>query len=242
MLGIIIEIILSFLLLKYIARQNLDAIGLRPSKSHLFQLVTGICWAAGFFCLFKFLVAWLVGNPYRVNPNYNFADFRTSVLYLLRAVGYEELIFRGALLYILIVKVGKEKAILVSAVAFGIYHWFAWQAFGNPMQMLIIFLTTGSAGYIFALAFVRTGSMYLAAGLHFGSNLANMVFFSKDKAIGLQWLLKSFPMDPVVPMPVISILMLFMHFAGFQLLTYWWLQQSTLFRNRSLQLPLRKPV
>jgi membrane protease YdiL (CAAX protease family) len=168
----------------------------------------------------EFCVAALVHNPYRVNAAFHFNDFIKTFGYILRAVAYEELVFRGALLYILMHKLDGHKAVIVSAVCFGIYHWFSWQAWGNPVQMGIIFFKTATAGYLLALAFLRTRSMYLGFALHFGIDLASMLIFSKDKGIGLQLLVKSFEKDPVVPAPVISVPILIIYAIGFQVLTY----------------------
>ena len=225
MTGIVIQLLLTFFILKYVLHQDLEALGLKPTKRRLTQLILGFSWPILYYFLFEFSVAGLVHNPYHINAHYTFTNFIRSVQYLLRSVVYEELIFRGVLFYILINKIGAQKAILTSAAAFGVYHWFAWQAFGNPAQMLIIFLTTGSAGYLFAMAFVKTRSMYLAAGLHFGCNCATIIMFSKDKTIGLQWLVKSFSRDPVVPGVIISLIVLLIHFVGFQIVTYLWLRR-----------------
>jgi len=105
------------------------------------QLLLGFSWPILYYFLFEFSVSGLVHNPFHINPHYTFTNFIRSVQYLLRSVVYEELIFRGVLFYILINKIGAQQAILISAAAFGVYHWFAWQAFGNPAQMLVIFLS-----------------------------------------------------------------------------------------------------
>jgi uncharacterized protein len=109
---------------------------------------------------------------------------------------------------------------LLSAAAFGIYHWFSYNILGNPVQMTIIFLTTGVAGYIFAMAFQRTHSMYLPFGLHFGMDFAMMALFSSPNPKGVQLLLKSFPKDPVSPGSWISALVILLYFLGFPVLTY----------------------
>jgi len=225
MVGIVIQLLLTFFILKYVAQQDIEALGLKPTKQRVVQLLIGCCWPIIYYCLFEFSVAGLVQNPYHLNPQYSLGNFKTIVCYLLRSVVYEELIFRAALLYILVKKIGASKAILISAVAFGVYHWFAWQAFGNPGRMLTVFLTTGSAGYLFAMAFVRSRSMYLPIGLHFGCNFATIIIFSKDKTVGLQWLVKSFPNDPVVPGVVVSLIVILIHFVGFQIMTYLWLRR-----------------
>jgi membrane protease YdiL (CAAX protease family) len=101
---------------------------------------------------------------------------------------YEELIFRGALLYILIKKLGVKAACILSAIGFGIYHWFTSGAMGNPWQMIFIFLMTGIWGVMFAVAFAKTRSLYLPVGLHFGWNFVNIVIFSQGP-LGKQFLI-----------------------------------------------------
>jgi membrane protease YdiL (CAAX protease family) len=90
----------------------------------------------------------------------------------------EELIFRGALLYILIKKLGTSKGVLLSSIAFGIYHWFSFGIFGNIIPMFFVFIGTGMMGYAFALAFSRTESIALPIGLHLGWNVTFNTIFS----------------------------------------------------------------
>ncbi len=225
MIGIFIELILSWILLWFLERKDLRALGLLPDPQRLSQLALGIVYPIIYVSIFEFDVAALVYNPYRINPGYHLKDCWHAISYLFRTVGFEDLIFRGALLYILIRRLGNQKAILLSGIAFGIYHWFSWNAFGNPMQMLIVLWMTGSAGYVFALAFARTRSMYLGAGLHFGYDFASMVIFSQAKNIGVQWLTKMYASDPVSPGMLVSVLVLIIHFIGFPVLTWWLIEK-----------------
>jgi len=215
MLGIIIELLLSWLLLKLIVKQNLSALGLRPTGRRIAAFVAGLLWPLLYFCVFEYVVSLLVKNPYRINPDYHLNKFWMENIYLFKSVAFEGLIFRAALLYILIKKIGPQSAVLTSAVAFGIYHWFSWNAFGNPVQMLIVFVTTGMAGYVFALAYEKTQSLYLPFALHFGCDFAEMILFSHDKGMGKQFLIKTFENDPVSPGAVVSIIVLVIHFIGF---------------------------
>jgi uncharacterized protein len=225
MLGILVELAISWLLLKLILKQNLEALGFMPNGRRLTELLAGLLWPVLYIALFQYSVSLLVHNPYHLNPNYNLKAFWNANAYVFRSVGYEDLIFRGALLYILIKKIGPQKAIWISAVAFGIYHWFSWGLFGNPVQMAIVFLMTGAGGYVFALAFEKTRSMYLPFALHFGIDMVNMVIFSNDKGMGKQLLLRTFEKDPVSPGSFISIIVLTINFIGFPLLTWLLLQK-----------------
>lgn len=89
------------------------------------------------------------------------------------------MIFRGAVLYILIWKIGANKAILISAIAFGIYHWFSYGVLGNIAAMIFVFIGTGLMGYAWALAFAKTKSIMLPFGLHLGRNFVYNTIFSK---------------------------------------------------------------
>ncbi|MFD1079714.1 CPBP family intramembrane glutamic endopeptidase, partial [Longispora fulva] len=87
--------------------------------------------------------------------------------------------FRGALLYMAIHILGKRNAMWLSAIVFGIFHWFSYNIFGDIVQMIYVFLLTGVSGYVFAYAYTETGSLYLPIGLHFGWNLLSIVIFSQ---------------------------------------------------------------
>jgi membrane protease YdiL (CAAX protease family) len=148
MIGILVELLISWLLLKYIQKQNLWALGLKPNWQRISELFAGLLWPVIYVGLFQYIVSLLVHNPYKLNPNYNLKAFWNINAYLFRSVAYEDLIFRGALLYILIKRLGPQKAVLISAIAFGIYHWFSFGVIGNPIQMAIVFLLTGAGGYV----------------------------------------------------------------------------------------------
>ena len=52
-------------------------------------------------------------------------------------------------------------------------------AFGNPVVMAFLFFATGIMGYVFALAYAKTKSLYLPIALHFGWNFVNNMVFSE---------------------------------------------------------------
>lgn len=125
-----------------------------------------------------------------VNPGFDLTTFLNSTYWMLKSVLTEELLFRGALLYIAIKKLGIRNACLLSSVAFGIYHWFSYGVWGNVVQMIYIFILTGVGGLLFACSFALTKSIYLPVGLHLGWNLVSVVVFSQGQ-LGNQWLITS---------------------------------------------------
>ncbi len=72
-----------------------------------------------------------------------------------------------------------NKGILISAIAFGIYHWFSYGVLGNVMAMILVFIGTGLMGYAWAWAFAKTKSIMLPFGLHLGWNFIYNTIFSK---------------------------------------------------------------
>jgi hypothetical protein len=130
----------------------------------------------------------------------------TSSLWTGKSVLFEELIFRGALLYILIQKIGIKTACLISSIAFGIYHWFSYEVLGNPIQMIYLLFSTGLLGFMFALSFAKTKSLYLPIGLHLGWNLFNIVVFSQGP-LGRQLLINDNNGQRLSGLPSIALLL-----------------------------------
>ena len=190
MLGLIVELIISWLLLWLCCKQGLLALGIVPTKSRLFNLIFGFLIAA--ICCTVYYLSFTVFANYKwtLNNEIKGQTILASSGWTLNSVLYEELIFRGALLYILIKKFGSKTACITSATCFGIYHWFTSGALGNPLQMTVVFVMTGIWGAMFAIAFARTKSLYLPVALHFGWNFMNTVIFSKGP-LGNQLLIGS---------------------------------------------------
>ena len=116
---------------------------------------------------------------YSLNADYGIWEGLNGTWWTFKAALLEELIFRGAILYILIKKIGIVKACIISAIVFGIYHWFSYNMIGGRIiPMIYIFLVTGAGGLMFAYAFAKTKSLYAPLGLHFGWILISIVIFS----------------------------------------------------------------
>ena len=177
--GLLVELALNWLLLLLFTKKDLAALGFVPEKRRMIHFTAGFALAAFIYSFNIFLQTIFSDSEWLRNETYTLSKFFSASWWTMQSVLYEELIFRGALLYIAITKLGVKKACLLSAVCFGVYHWFSMNAFGNWLFMLGIFLITGCMGYIFALAYAKTSSLYLPIALHFGWNLMNTVIFSQ---------------------------------------------------------------
>lgn len=179
MYGLIVEIIVSWLLLWIFFQESLLVLGIAPTLGRLSNLFFGILIAAVCCTLYYLSFVFFTTNKWTLNPAFTGQKLLASSWWTIQSVLFEELIFRGALLYLLIKKLGVRTACIISAICFGVYHWFTFGALGNPMQMVFIFILTGIWGAMFAMAFAKTKSLYLPIGLHLGWNFISTVVFSQ---------------------------------------------------------------
>lgn len=221
MIGIIVELVISWLLLWFVSRKHLSALGLKPTKSRITNFSVGLLLAAFTCALCHVMTTGFANNTWTLNKQLTVQTIAVSSWWTLKSVLFEELIFRGALLFIAIEKLGIKKACILSAVCFGIYHWFSYNAFGNPVQMVIIFLMTGIFGLVLAFAFAKTTSLYSPVGLHFGWNLFNVVVFSNGP-LGHQIFVKT---NANQLQGIVSLFVFLFQAFALPLLTYWYFRK-----------------
>lgn len=179
MVGILVILLLSWILLRFLEKTNLLVLGFLPASKRITQFLTGIIFSA--VVLFPVQIVELVtsNSHWILNPEFTFSQLLHSIWWDTKSVLTEELIFRGAVLYILIKRISSKTAILLSAIAFGFYHLFSYNLWGNWVPMILIFLGTGLTGYVWAWAFNKTKSIFLPFGLHLGWNLVQNSILSK---------------------------------------------------------------
>ena len=198
MLGIIVQLTLSWLIVWLFEKGSLSFLGFYPTKRRLFDftlffLITAICCSTGFF-----LRMYFGKEQWELNHSITFRVGLEAVWWNIKSVLFEELIFRGVIFYILIRKIGSLKAIMISAIAFGIYHWFSHEVIGNPTQMAITFATTGIMGLLYAYGYAKTFSLYVPCAIHLGWNITQGFIFSQG-SIGNGIFVQ------VLPQPVVSV-------------------------------------
>jgi membrane protease YdiL (CAAX protease family) len=196
MIGIIFQLVISWILIWFFEKGNLGVLGFFPTKKRLmdfilFFFITAACCSSDFIMRMSF-----AGQQWKLNPNLSIALISEGVWWNIKSVMFEELIFRGVLFYILIKKLGAMKAIIISSIAFGIYHWFSQNAWGNAGQMAVLFLITGIMGLLYAYGYAKTFSLYIPIAIHLGWNLTRSVIFS-ETVIGDQLLVQVKPVPEV---------------------------------------------
>jgi membrane protease YdiL (CAAX protease family) len=168
---------ISWLLLR-IEGKTLGALGFNAPATRLKQLTAGFVVAGATIAIQQLALSAVSGIPWQVNPSASGTTVLRTLRVNVNSVLYEELLFRGYLLYQAIRWLGVRRGVLLGAAAFGVYHWFSFGAFGNPAMMVFIFLFTGAFGLMFAYAFARTKSVAAPIGLHLGWNLVSYLVFS----------------------------------------------------------------
>tara|TARA_R110002049_G_scaffold260412_1_gene436242 strand:+ start:1585 stop:2289 length:705 start_codon:yes stop_codon:yes gene_type:complete len=189
-IGTLVALFLSWLLLRLTVREPLTVLGIVPTRQRMMELVAGMLFMALIGVINFTWQAHFKEISYQINRDYGLFQLLGGSGWVLSAVLYEELLFRGVLLYLLIRYIGIVKACLLSSIAFGVYHWFSYEVFGSRLILMIyIFLVTGAGGWMFAFAYAKTRSLYAPIGLHLGWNLVAAVVFSSGP-IGQQLLIQ----------------------------------------------------
>lgn len=178
MLGILCILAVSWVLLYAVDRKNLSVLGFTPFPKRLKQVALGFLVSSALCLLAAWLVDSLKGAEWHFNPAVTVSQVCRSLWWDLKSVLTEELLFRGAFLYLAVKLLGTRWAIFLSAVAFGVYHWFSYGLWGDYLPMVVVFAGTGLMGYAWALGYVKTGSILLPVGLHLGWNVAQNTVLS----------------------------------------------------------------
>ncbi len=177
MLGLLVIIVISWMLLHFIEKKDIAVLGIVPNTSRIIQFVIGFLAMAAIVSTTIYAETIFQQIKWKSNV-INYSLLWNAFVYHLRSALTEDLVFRGAILYILIQKIGAKKAILISALCFGVYHVFSYGIMGERIFLIIyVIVVTGFTGYVWAYAFYKTKSIMLGLGFHLGYNLIMSCFF-----------------------------------------------------------------
>lgn len=169
---------LSWLTIYLSEKRNVFTQWLEPWTKRSKESLLGLSFSIILCFITQICLSVLSGAAWKVSDDISIKKISFSLLYDLNSVLGEELLFRGVILYLLIRCLSPTRGMLISAAAFGIYHWFSFSVFGNLPAMLIVFLVTGLMGYVFASAYEKTKSIALPIGIHLGWNWINNTVYS----------------------------------------------------------------
>ena len=172
-----VPLILLSVLLGLIGRHRVLRAGENPLRWLALGLVIG---AGGLATCVAY--AWLNGGLRRV-PIEAAAEnhLLLSVAIVLLGVAAEELLFRGWLLGALQDMLGSSWAVLLSAIAFSGFHWWAGGATADVVSLANLML----GGLWFGLLAVRSGGILAPMAAHFAWNASESIGFGLDPNPGV---------------------------------------------------------
>ena len=180
MLGLLVIIVISWLLLHFIEKKNIEVLGIIPNLNRAIQFVIGFIAIVVIVLVNIYIETMLLKVEWQPE-SINYSAIFDAFVYHIRSALTEDLVFRGAILYILIQRIGAIKAIWISAIVFGVYHWFSYGIIGERIILLAyVLLVTGFTGYVWAYSFYKTKSIMLGLGFHLGVNFINACFFESQ--------------------------------------------------------------
>jgi membrane protease YdiL (CAAX protease family) len=177
MLQLIGLLAISWLLIWLFEKRNFSVLGLTPTKERLkyfsiLFIVSALLSASAFL-----LRMYFAKEEYTISQSLSTKSILLETWYQFRTVLTEELVCRGALLYILIKKTGQTKAVLTSSVIFAVLHWLNAGVWGNFTQMIMLFAFTFAMGLLLAYSYARTFSLLIPFAIHYGWNLTQNYIF-----------------------------------------------------------------
>lgn len=202
-------ILISWLLIWFFTKSNLTVLGLTPTKER-FKYFIILFIVSGIFSASAFLLRMYIAHEeYALTPSMTIGSVLLEIWHQFRTVMTEELICRGALLYILIKKIGQTKSILITSVFFAVLHWINASVWGNLIQMAIVFTFTFAMGLLLAFSYAKTFSILIPFAIHFGWNLTQNYIFP-DTATGNHiFILATPPPEVTISYPAFFTMLLF---------------------------------
>ena len=149
-------------------RQPLAEVGLRLDAKWLGQALAGIALGSALMLAVTALVYAAGGVRFSLEPAHGLAPLAYGAWLFAWVALLEELLFRGFVFQRLVDGLGASAALLLMAALFVVAH------LGNPgMEGATEFwasIDTALGGVLLGLAYLRTGSLALPIGIHFGWN------------------------------------------------------------------------
>lgn len=179
MLGLVVILAVSQLLLYIFQRKSLLVLGPTPLRVRIFEFFMGFMLAT----VLALITVVADTAALHIVWSHNFSSLSllgSSFIYHLRSALTEDLLFRGAVLYILYKRFNIHSATLAMALAFGIYHWFSYgmlEGNVNLVALIFVMITTGANGYVWGYTYLRTGSVIMPLAMHTAWNFVLTLFY-----------------------------------------------------------------
>jgi membrane protease YdiL (CAAX protease family) len=158
---------LSSLFVRYIDRRPVATIGFMFHSRWIKEYLQGVLLGASAISivfLFNLSLGYYAIVQHNITPSLLIYIFTYAMVLSICASGFEELAFRGYMFQNFIEATNVFIATAALSVFFGIGH--LWNAHASWLSVS----NTIAAGVLFALAYIRTKSLWLPSGIHFSWN------------------------------------------------------------------------
>jgi uncharacterized protein len=193
MIQLIGLLVISWLLIWFFEKKNLTVLGIIPTKKRLTFFILLFIVSSLLSVTTYILKIYIAKEHYSINPVVSSKIVTLEIWHQFRTVLTEELLCRGALLYILIKKTGPKKAIFISSFIFALLHWINQGIWGNSTQMILVFIFTFIMGLLLAFSYARTFSLLIPFAIHLGWNWIQNYVFADTIAINPIFILSEPP-------------------------------------------------
>lgn len=177
MIGIIFLTVTSWVLIRIFIKKNLFALWLIPFEQRGTEILAALSITLTAFAIPLALKNLIYSVQWQLSSDIELSALLSSLNFYFKSILFEELVFRGAILTILAHFVKNKMAILISAISFGVYHWFSYGMFGSGIiPMAYIFILTGSMGFVWAYIYIKTHSIIMPSVIHLVWNYLSSLF------------------------------------------------------------------
>lgn len=177
MLGNIVLAGVSWLLFYFVLKKSFFQIWFSPFEQRIREIGIGMVLVIVAFATPLFIKTIAYEIEWSFNDSANLTEIAHALYFYFNSVVFEELIFRGALLALLIHYTSTKTGVIVSAISFGVYHWFSYGMFGSGIvPMVYVFVLTGGMGLVYAYMYSKTNSVLLPIVVHLGWNFQSALF------------------------------------------------------------------
>jgi len=194
--GLLLVILVNWLMFRS-ENKNLGLLGLDLQPKHLLLLLFGLLLGMASFLLSLYAGTLLRGGSIVQNTSMDFPQLLKSFIAIFPTTAVQDFIIIGYCFYKMIQLTNKSIATLV----FGLFFISLHDVWGGNLVNTLFYASGLFMGYLmFSTSLLRSGTIWLPIGLHWGNNFANTYLFTFSRTT-TSWLYVSGPQHPLTTIP-----------------------------------------
>jgi membrane protease YdiL (CAAX protease family) len=151
-------------------KQTLASVGFAPGRRWIAESGIGLVLGAGTAVIAAMLICMAGGARLELDPSRSAASLAAGAYLFLFAALFEETLFRGFVFQRLVAGIGAPSALLLMSLLFASVHWDNPGLDTTTWALATVELFLGAL--LLGLAYLRTRSLAMPVGIHFGWNWA----------------------------------------------------------------------